>query len=108
MSDDLMEKRKKEVESNKILLYVKGTKDQPQCGYSNAAIQVFKQIGKPFETINVLTDPELFERLDEFSGWPTFPQVFIDGKLIGGCDITLELFEKGELQKLVEQAFAKH
>ena len=106
MSDPFMEQRKKEVENNKIVVYAKGTKDQPQCGFSATAIQVFKVLGKPFEVINVLADPELFDRLDEFSGWPTFPQVFVNGKLVGGCDITVEMYESGELQKLVDAAFA--
>jgi monothiol glutaredoxin len=107
MSDAFMEKRKKEVESNKILLYVKGTKDEPQCGFSATAVQVFKTLGKPFEVVNVLADPELYDRLEEFSGWPTFPQVFVGGKLIGGCDITVEMHESGELQKLVDETFAQ-
>ena len=106
MSDAFIEKRKQEVANNKILIYAKGTKDQAMCGYSSATIQAFKELGQPFEVVNVLDDPEIYSRLEEFSGWPTFPQIFIDGKLIGGCDITIELYQKGELKKLVDTALA--
>jgi len=106
MSDEFMEKRKAEVENNTVLLYAKGTKKEPMCGYSNATIEVFKHLGQPFEVVNVLDDPEIYQRLEEFSGWPTFPQVFVGGKLIGGCDITVEMYQNGELKTLVDQAFA--
>ena len=106
MSDEFIEKRKSEVANNTILLYAKGTKSEPMCGYSNATIEVFKRIGKPFEVVNVMDDPEIYKRLEEFSGWPTFPQVFVNGQLVGGCDITVEMFQNGELQTLVDKAFA--
>jgi len=106
MTDEFKEKRKSEVENNTVVLYAKGTKEQPLCGYSNATIEVFKKLGQPFEVVNVLDDSEIYQYLEDFSGWPTFPQVFVGGKLIGGCDITVEMFQNGELKTLVDQAFA--
>lgn len=100
-----MEDRQKEIEKNKILLYIKGTKNMPMCGFSSAVLQIFKGIGKPFETINVLENPEIRQRMEEFSNWPTFPQVFINGEFVGGCDIVTEMHERGELVPLVEKAF---
>ncbi len=107
MSDQFMEDRKKEVTENKILLYIKGTKDQPQCGFSAQTLQIFSQVGKPFTTVDVLTNPEIRRRMQEFSNWPTFPQVFIGGEFVGGCDIVAEMHEKGELEPLVKKAFGE-
>jgi len=105
MSDRFSEDRQKEISQNKILLYIKGTKNMPMCGFSSAVLQIFKGIGKPFETINILENPEIRQRMEEFSNWPTFPQVFIDGEFVGGCDIVTEMHERGELVPLVEKAF---
>ena len=107
MSDNFMEERKKEIGGNKIILYIKGTKDQPQCGFSAATIQIFNRIGKPFTTVNVLTNSEIRTRMQEFSKWPTFPQVFIGGEFVGGCDIVTEMDEKGELEPLVKKTFGE-
>lgn len=101
MTDPFFERVQKDVAANKILLFVKGTKDQPQCGFSAHVIEIFKEIDQPFETRNILADPELRARMKEFSQWPTFPQVYINGEFIGGCDIVSEMYQKGELQKLV-------
>ena len=89
-----------------IMLFMKGTAAQPMCGFSAATVQVLQQVGKPFGDKNVLTDPEYRYVLSEHSSWPTIPQVFIGGKFVGGCDIVHELFRSGELQKLVDTAFA--
>ncbi len=96
-----------EVKSHRILMYVKGTKETPQCGFSAATIALFTKIGRPFETVDVLADPDRRAVVPEYSNWPTFPQVFIDGKFVGGCDIVHEMYEQGELVPLVERAFAK-
>lgn len=103
--DDAIKTIDREVKSNKILMYVKGTKDAPQCGFSAAVIRLFKGIGKPFETVDVLSNPDRREFVPEYSQWPTFPQIFINGEFVGGCDIVHELHESGELQPLVEKAF---
>ena len=97
----------KKVADNKILIFAKGTKDQPMCGFSHRAIAVMQAVGKPFEVINVFEDPSIRPALVEFSGWPTTPQVFVGGELIGGSDIALEMYESGELQKKVEELYAK-
>lgn len=95
----------RDVKSNKILMFVKGTKTMPQCGFSAATITLFNKIGKPFETRDILANPDLRRLVPSYSDWPTFPQVFINGQFVGGCDICHELFEQGELQKLADQAF---
>ena len=95
----------RDVKSNKILMFVKGSKTMPQCGFSAATITLFNKIGKPFETRDILANPDLRRLVPAYSDWPTFPQVFINGQFIGGCDICHELFEQGELQKLADQAF---
>ena len=105
MNRDISTEIKKEIESNKILLYMKGTPDLPRCGFSNAVIQVLNQLGKPFGSVNVLDDPEKWEAIKVFSKWPTIPQLYIDGEFVGGCDIALEMHQKGELTPLVEKAF---
>ena len=90
------------VKNHNVVLFVKGTKDQPMCGFSAAALQCFNELGADYEAINVLEDPNLRPVLQEYSNWPTTPQVFIKGKFIGGCDITRELYASGELKKLLE------
>ncbi len=93
------------VTEHRIVLFAKGTKEQPMCGFSHRAIQVMMQVGEDFEVVNIFDDPDLRPALVEYSGWPTTPQLFISGELIGGSDIVLEMFENGELQtKLSESA----
>jgi monothiol glutaredoxin len=77
------------------------------CGFSARAAQALQGCGQPFAYVNVLANPEVFENLPRFANWPTFPQIYIDGELVGGCDITLELYQKGELQEMVKAAVAK-
>ncbi len=107
MSQDIVEMIKKEIDSNTICLFTKGTADMPMCGFSARTIAVFKELGKPFKTVDVLPDPRIRQVLSSVSNWPTIPQVFVGGKFIGGCDIVSEMHQKGELQPLVEQAFKK-
>jgi monothiol glutaredoxin len=92
---------------NKVMLFMKGTKQIPACGFSNAVVQILKKEGVPFETYNILSDPELRQGLKEFSSWPTYPQLYVGGKFIGGCDIVTELHQSGELTKELTQAGAK-
>ena len=99
--DDILKKIDSEVKSNKIVVYMKGTKTEPQCGFSAAVVDIFNSLGVPFETRDVLASNELREGIKKYSNWPTVPQVFINGKFVGGCDITRELYQAGELQKLV-------
>lgn len=101
---DIIEKIDKDVKANKIVIYMKGTKDAPQCGFSAAVVDAFNTIGVSFETRDVLEDNELREGIKKYSNWPTIPQVFIGGKFLGGCDITRELFQTGELERLVKES----
>lgn len=98
----ILENIEKEVKENKIIIYMKGTKDEPQCGFSAAVVDIFKVLGVPFLTRNVLEDNELREGIKKYSNWATIPQVFIAGKFIGGCDIAREMYQTGELQKLIK------
>ncbi len=101
---DVMDRIDKVVKENKVVIFMKGTPTMPQCGFSSRASQALMSCGQEFAHVNVLMDPEIFENLPRYADWPTFPQVYVDGELIGGCDITLELFQKGELQKMVSGA----
>ena len=105
MGNDVMELIKSEIQNNKIVLFMKGTPDAPQCGFSAATVEVLRGFKRPFKGINILANPEIREMLPEYSNWPTFPQLFIDGKLLGGCDIVHELKESGELEKILNAAF---
>ena len=99
---DILEKIEEEVKLNKVMIYMKGTKTEPQCGFSAAVVDVFNALNIPYETRDVLSDNELREGIKKYSNWPTIPQVYVNGKFLGGCDITRELYKTGELQKLVE------
>lgn len=92
------------VKNNSVVIFMKGTPQLPQCGFSSRTAEALKGCGEEFAYVNVLTDPEIFQNLPRYADWPTFPQVYISGELIGGCDITLEMFEKGELQTMVKEA----
>lgn len=87
-----------------VLLYMKGTPDFPQCGFSAQVVGALKACSQRFAFVNILEDPELRQGLKEYSEWPTFPQLYVKGELLGGCDITVQMFESGELQKLLEEA----
>lgn len=89
------------VEQNKVVLFMKGSKNFPQCGFSARAVEILKKCGVPFKDVNVLSDPALREGIKIYSQWPTIPQVYVAGKFIGGSDILLEMFQSGELQKLL-------
>ena len=92
------------VDSHPVVLFMKGTPQFPMCGFSSRAVQALKQAGATdLHTVNVLDDPEIRANLPRYSNWPTFPQLFIHGELIGGCDITLELFESGELARMIAE-----
>ncbi len=104
---DVLDRIDQFVKSNPVLIFMKGTPQFPSCGFSSRASEALKACGVPFGYVNVLSDPEIFENLPRYRDWPTFPQIYVDGELIGGCDITLEMLDRGELQPLVEQAVQK-
>jgi monothiol glutaredoxin len=92
------------IEKNTVVLFMKGNKSFPQCGFSNALVQVLKKEGVPFEAVNVLADPEIRQGIKAFSNWPTIPQLYINGKFVGGCDIVTEMHASGELAKELSAA----
>jgi monothiol glutaredoxin len=104
---DVLERIKEQVESNPVVIYMKGTPQLPQCGFSSRTAEALMSLGVEFAYVNVLTDPEIFQNLPRYADWPTFPQVYVDGELIGGCDITLEMHQSGDLEKIVKEAVAK-
>ena len=99
----VLERIQAEVESHPIVLFMKGTAQFPMCGFSSRSVQALKACGAEFHAVNVLEDPEIRANLPRYSNWPTFPQLFIHGELIGGCDITMELFESGELARMISE-----
>ena len=99
---DLKETIIKEIEDNQIVLYMKGTKDMPMCGFSNSVVQILNHYGVDYKDVNVLEDPMIRIKLSEYSSWPTIPQLFVKGELIGGSDITKELHENGSLFDILD------
>lgn len=98
---------KDQIKSNSILLYMKGNPDQPQCGFSAQTVQILMACGEKFAYVDVLSNPEIRANLPKVSEWPTFPQLFIDGELVGGCDIVTDLYQKGDLKKMIADSAAK-
>lgn len=103
---DVIEEIKNTVEGNPVVLFMKGSPDFPQCGFSMRTSQALKECDVEFTFVDVLANPEIRANLPQYSNWPTFPQVFIKGELVGGCDIVMDLYEKGELQKMTKEAVA--
>ena len=101
MNEQIKEKIDQLINNNKVCLFMKGTPDVPQCGFSLAVSNVLKHLKIDFKGINVLEDTEIRDGIKEFSDWPTIPQLYVDKKFVGGCDIVKEMFEKGELQKVL-------
>jgi len=101
---DVLERIKQQVEAHPVLIYMKGTPQLPQCGFSSRTVEALKSLEVEFAYVNVLSDPDIFQNLPRFADWPTFPQVYVDGELIGGCDITLEMHASGDLQKMATDA----
>lgn len=101
LSDDLRKRIESQIKTDRIVLYMKGSAEAPRCGFSAAVAETLKRHGKSFKTYDILQDQELREGIKEFTNWPTIPQLYIDGKFIGGCDIVMDLDRSGELQKLL-------
>ena len=99
--DSILEKIKKDIESHRVILLMKGTKMMPVCGFSARVVSILNELEIPYETRNVLDDDKLRQGIKDFSNWPTIPQLYIDGKFIGGCDIVTEMHTKGDLKRLV-------
>ncbi|HEX2586054.1 MAG TPA: Grx4 family monothiol glutaredoxin [Steroidobacteraceae bacterium] len=101
---DVVERIKTQLSSHPVLLFMKGTPDFPQCGFSATAVKALTAVGAEFDSVNIFEDPELREALKSYSNWPTYPQLYVNGELIGGCDIIVEMYKSGELQKVVSEA----
>lgn len=106
MNPEVKERIENLVSQNKILVFMKGNKLMPQCGFSNNVVQILNTLGVPYETVDVLDDYEIRQGIKEYSNWPTIPQVYINGEFVGGSDVLIELYQQGELQQLVEVALA--
>lgn len=104
---DALEKIRELVHENPVIIFMKGTPQFPRCGFSARASQALAQCGAKFAHVNIFEEPEIYKALPQFANWPTFPQIYIGGELVGGCDITLELYQRGELQKMIQEAVAK-
>lgn len=101
MENVIFDNIRKEISENDVVLYMKGTAAFPQCGFSSAVVQILSQLGTPFKDFNVLEDNTLRQGIKDFSDWPTIPQLYVKGEFVGGCDIIREMYETGELQKLL-------
>ena len=101
---DITETIENQVKGNKILLYMKGSPNLPQCGFSAKTVQALMACGEKFAYVDVLSNPEIRENLPKIANWPTFPQLWVEGELVGGCDIVMEMHANGELQSLIKDA----
>jgi monothiol glutaredoxin len=99
---DIFDRIRQQLSENRVMLYMKGTPDFPQCGFSGRAVQILDACDAEYAYLNIFEEPELRESLKQFSNWPTYPQLYIEGELVGGCDIMMELYESGELREMLE------
>lgn len=105
---DIAARIKNEIESADVVLFMKGTPQAPQCGFSMQVVQILNHLGAPYKAVNVLAEPDIREGLKAYSNWPTFPQLYVKNELIGGCDITREMFQSGELVALFDKEGVPH
>ena len=106
MAEDVVNRIKTHISTSPAVLFMKGTPDFPQCGFSAQTVAALRASGADFHSVNIFEDPELREALKKFSNWPTYPQLYVNGELVGGCDIVLDMHRSGELQKLLSEAGA--
>jgi monothiol glutaredoxin len=100
-TNPLRDEIQKAIDENPVLLFMKGTPEQPACGFSARTVAILESVGRPFAAVDVLPDPRIRQELSALSNWPTIPQLFIDGELVGGCDIVTEMYQSGELQEVL-------
>ena len=108
MSNPVHERIQNEITANNVMLYMKGNAMFPQCGFSARVVQILTHLGVPFQTANVLDDPDLREGVKQFSSWPTVPQLYVKGEFVGGCDIITEMYQSGELETLLTEKGVPH
>ncbi|MFH0257062.1 Grx4 family monothiol glutaredoxin [Vibrio rumoiensis] len=104
---ETIDKIKQQISENTILLYMKGSPKLPSCGFSSQAAQALMSCGEKFAYVDILQNPDIRAELPKYAQWPTFPQLWIEGELVGGCDIIIEMFQKGELQTLIKEAVSR-
>ena len=104
MSDNTQEQIKNQIENNSIILYMKGSKDMPMCGFSARVVEILNSYGINYETVDVLLDQDIRQGIKQYSNWPTIPQLYINGQFIGGCDICVEMHDNGELEPMLNSA----
>jgi len=104
---DILDTIKNQIEGKKVVLYMKGDKQSPQCGFSSRVVQILNSYDVPYETVDVLLDPEVRQGIKDFANWPTIPQLYVNGQFVGGCDICIEMDEKGDLETLIKEAVSK-
>lgn len=107
MDEQLRARIQELLASNKIVLFMKGSKSFPQCGFSATVVEVLKRTNADFHTVNILADGDMRSGMKEFSNWPTFPQLYVDGKFIGGCDIVRDMYSAGELQPIIDKSMGR-
>ncbi len=105
MAEDAIQRIESDIQNNKVVLFMKGTPELPLCGFSAASVQILKGYPYPFKAVDIIANPEIRAALPQYSNWPTFPQIFIKGNLVGGCDILHQLRDSGELEQLLKAAF---
>ena len=103
---DIIDTIKEQIASNTILLYMKGSPNQPQCGFSARTVEALMACGERFAYVDILSNPDIRAALPQYANWPTFPQLWVDGELVGGCDIVTEMHQSGELQTLIKESVA--
>lgn len=99
---DVVDRIKGHLSASPVVLFMKGTPDFPQCGFSSQAVSALRACGAGFHSVNIFEDPELRDALKKFSNWPTYPQLYVNGELVGGCDIVIDMYRKGELKSLLD------
>ena len=108
MSEEVINTIKQQISDNPIILYMKGSPQAPQCGFSSQTVQCMVACGQRFAYVDILSNPEIRATMPSYAEWPTFPQLWVEGELVGGCDIITEMFESGELETLLTDTAAKH
>lgn len=107
MDDQLKQRLQGILDGHKIVLFMKGTRSFPQCGFSATVVEVLKRLDAQYETVNILTEADVRQGMKEYSNWPTFPQLYVDGRFVGGCDIVRDMFTAGELKPIVDKALGR-
>lgn len=107
MDDSLRTRIEEILNAHKVVLFMKGTKNFPQCGFSATVVEVLKRLDAEFETVNILQDSELRQGMKDYANWPTFPQLYVDGRFVGGCDIVREMYTDGELKPILDRALGR-